>query len=195
MVSVYRQAFKELGKGFYMTTSLPGREMANLTSGLIDGSCGRSDVIFEKFGRDSLLLVNVPVMNVEFQVWTHLADLEATSLADFNDGKLRVGYRYGLVAVDREFKKWPGMQVSKVIHSEQGVKILAARRIDVYIDASERLNQAFKSVEFEADLRLLDVNLETTIYPMLNVKHREIVDVLEAVLKKQKPPDKDYLIY
>jgi hypothetical protein len=195
LVSIYRQAFKDIGKEFYMTTTLPGREMANITSGLIDGSCGRSKKIFERFGRDKLLLVNVPIMNVEFQVWTHMPDLEATSLADFSDGKLRVGYRYGLVVVDREFQKWPEMQVTKVIHSEQGVKMLAAKRIDVYIDASERLSQAFKTVEYATDLKQLDVNLQTTIFPMLNVKHREIADVLEAVLKKQKPADKDYLIY
>jgi ABC-type amino acid transport substrate-binding protein len=195
MVSVYRQAFKELGKEFYMTTTLPGREMANLTSGLIDGSCGRTDMIFEKFGRDSLVLVNVPVMNVEFQMWTHLADLDASKLSDLNDGKLRVGYRYGLVVVDRDFQTWPVDKVHRLIHSEQGVKMLAAKRIDVYIDASERLHQAFKAVEYKADLRLLDVSIEATIYPILNVKHREIVDVLETVLKKQKPSDKDYLIY
>ncbi len=195
LVSVYRHAFKELGKEFYMTTTLPGREMANLTSGLIDGSCGRSEKIFENFERDSIVLVNVPVMNVEFQVWTHLKDLDVSHLADLNDGKLRVGYRYGLVVVEREFQSFPEEQISKVIHSEQGVKMLAAKRIDIYVDASERLHQAFKRVQFDTDLKLLEVKLDTTIYPVLNAKHRAIADAFEAVLKKQKPEDKEYLIY
>lgn len=195
MVSAYRKAFKQMGKEFYMTTELPGRALANLNSGMADGSCARTKKVLGAFDRQQLIVIDVPVMRVEFQAWGHDAALEVGGVEGIIKQNLRVGYRYGLLNMEQFLQRVPQSHLQKVIHVEQGVKMLAAKRLDIYIDSTERVNQAIQSIEFNTDLYPLDVLLVEKAFPLLNSKHRDIAEGVGRHLREQIPPGKEYLFY
>ncbi|BFM14375.1 hypothetical protein R50073_05580 [Maricurvus nonylphenolicus] len=195
MVSAYRKAFKQVGKEFYMTTALPGRALANLNAGITDGSCARTEKVLNAFDQQRLIIIDVPVMRVEFQAWGHRAQLEVNGVEDIIQQKLRVGYRYGLLNMEQYLRDVPPSHLHKVIHVEQGVKMLAAKRLDIYIDSTERVNQAVQSIQFNTELYPLKVLLVEEAFPLLNSKHQDIAEGFAEHLREQIPPGKSYLFY
>jgi ABC-type amino acid transport substrate-binding protein len=193
-VSTYREAFSALGKSFFMTTALPGREIANIKSGLVDGSCGRSQNLVNAIGRKDIIIIDVPLANMEYRIWSLNKHLKILSAEDIISQKLSVGYRYGIIDLDDVFKKYPSIEKHRVIHVEQGLKMLAARRVDLFIDGKEPLITASHRITFNQSMYDLGVFLGNISYPILHSKHQDLAIPLTRELNKQKKENAKYLL-
>ncbi len=193
-VSVYREAFRALGKSFFMTTTLPGREIANIKSGLVDGSCGRNLNLVEALGSKDMIAIDVPLANMEYRIWSLNQNTKIENAEDILQQNLSVGYRYGVINLDSALKNFPSIEKHKIIHVEQGLKMLAAGRIDLFIEYKEPLIAASHKISFNQPMYDLGVFLDNIAYPILHSKHQNLAIPLTRELNKRKKDNAQYLL-
>lgn len=111
LLNLFRDAFDTLDMDFSMQPVPVRRAIAAASSGQADGDCFRLHDYIEISGTPNLVRVDVPVVNVDAQVWSHSPNLSVTSMGALPKVGSRVGYRRGIKWVEVFF--WIGNKASR----------------------------------------------------------------------------------
>jgi hypothetical protein len=190
---IYKQAFEALGYHFHMSHAPSLRDAANAKSGRTDGSCARS-LSFMKNRGENLVVVDVPLTKARFWAWSRSPDIKIFSFNDIVLHNYKIALRNGMVPIEVPLSKYPEIDPIRVTSSSQGLKLLAAGRIDLYIDERELILRPLNNMDIAAPIYHAGLLYEETVFPVLHQKHAGLADLLAQELRKQLSHDKAYLL-
>ena len=192
--NVYKTAFKALGYDFIMSYVPTARGASNLKSGYFDGSCARSST-FIQVQAENIIVIEVPIAFTQMKVWSLSDSSKITSLDDIDKTNASVAIITGLVNLEERLKKHPNININRVTYPEQGLKLLASGRVDLYIGVQELAVHTLKNTLIDRPLYDAGLLFEETMYPVLHKKHSAIADAFTQELYKQLEPGNDNIIH
>lgn len=190
---LYETAFSALGREFYMSYAPSARSIVNIKSGLVDGDCGRGDNFLKSEGGRDFVRVDAPVARVKYRVWSYSPDHLISNINDILKGHYSVAYRNG-VRIDELFKLYPSIKVYKTTSAEQALKMMAARRVDVFIDIDEVVVDLLQGTQLLEPIYNVGTLLEVDLYPVMHKKHSALAKQLSDKLKSQSSKENTYLL-
>ena len=186
IAGIYAEAFKRLGYGFRLV-SLPGeRSLVDANSGVVDGEALRiSQLDSNKY--PNLIQVLEPVKVLKDGAYAVDASIKINGWESLK-GK---GYKVGIFKGIKSFEKKLPLYVNKeniiaLSGFEQILKMLQARRIDIYIAATIMEESAQMKSDKYKDIVRVGIVEEKVLYPWLNKKHESLVPRLANALKAMK---------
>ena len=193
LIAVYRELLASLGIGFEFVDVPPGRGPIAVRTGDADGELGRT----WGYGLLNPELVRVAESNnaVEFAACATEASLgdRFPGWPAVREQRWRCEHRRGIPELaDLLAREVPPEQVSTVATIEQGLRRLQLKRIDLYLDVREAVEDhlAFGDVsaEFSAGPapRMLGVIQSTTGHAYLHRRHEALVPAITQALREMK---------
>ncbi|MEC8427204.1 MAG: hypothetical protein VXZ35_02175, partial [Pseudomonadota bacterium] len=177
----YTNAFKELGYGFSMIPLPRAREVAELASGRVDGTCGRG--LRPAFlDNRQLIKVDVAIGRSSKQMITTVAGIQ--SIEDIPSGT-EVYYVRGTQSSNRFLVGNPDFHAKGVNTIENGIKMLAAGRIEYLVDTSVLLSNVKDYLQLDQDFYRLNLSRPNQLYPYLNRRHSGLAEPLKRQMQKQ----------
>jgi len=190
---IYKRAFEALDYDFLMSHAPSLRGAANANSGRTDGSCARSLTFMKNQGKN-LIVIDVPLTKARYWAWSHSPEIKVASFDDIARHNYKIALRNGMAPIEIPLRQHPEINSIRVINSSQGLKLLAAGRVDLYIDERELILQPMQKTNISAPLYHAGLLHEETVFPVLHRKHAAIADAFTQQLRKQLNHDEAYLL-
>ena len=184
LLPLYQEAFDGLDLNFSMTSAPALRDIAEANAGRTDGQCMRSYEYAELERLENLHRVEVAVWTTDFQMWGHSPDTNVSQSSTDALTGYRVGYRRGFATVREYLKQRKATVSDNPITTVSGLKMLAARRLDIYIDGESSIEDARRGLLLRRPIYLLGTIERVKSYPYLHKRHRHLAAPLAAQLKR-----------
>lgn len=177
----YRRAFARVGYQFSMTSLPRAREIAELLSGRLDGSCARIDSAAYRHNK-AIIRLPVSVMQSSPQLISHIPKIR--SLRDIPQHE-SLAYVRGSSIAANILKGERDLTLTEVTSGEIGLKMLMGKRIDYLLDNSVVLTTLLK--EFYTDIPLYRHNVGPVaeLYPFINSKHGHLAERLTQEIENE----------
>ena len=184
-VALYTPAFDELGYDFEME-SMPGkRSISNVKNGIVDGECGRIQDLGTLDAITGMVRVDVEVLRLRNFLWTNSPALAALSIADIYASDYRIAYVRGYLAGANELRKRESSESLSVNSIEQGMRMLAAKRVEYLVAPKAAALQAVQELNLQEPIVIAAPLGYYSIYPYLNDRHADLAVPLAQALKRQ----------
>lgn len=186
---LYTEALQRFGYKFNYETHPPQRSLIEANSGRIDGLAARLEFDADlKRQYPNLIQVEEQIWSVSTGAYSHNPALHIESWESLGNQNLLVGYADGMISARRGVKKYVrpdnGIAATDVY---QGLKMLKAKRIDVFVDSDITIRNALENDEFKGvGFTRVGTVERYPLYPYLHKKHAEIAPKLAAALKAMK---------
>jgi len=184
LLPLYQEAFDALDLNFSMTSNPALRDVAEANAGRSDGQCLRSYNYAETEGVENLHRVEVLVWTGSYQMWGHSSDTNFSLKSTDAFTGYRIGYRRGIAPVRDYLKRRKVTVTEKPATTAIGIKMLAAKRLDIYIDGESSIADARRDLLLRQPLYLLGTIEQVKTYPYLHKRHRHLATPLAAQLKR-----------
>ncbi|BFM15336.1 hypothetical protein R50073_15190 [Maricurvus nonylphenolicus] len=188
--TLYQPVFEKLALQLELLEAPTSRAVSLLVNGSIDGMCGINPLLLTGEQLEHLIRIDVPVAISRLEVWSHTpADVEhIDSLLGRKD--VRVGHMRSQTTVENYLKALGVKSAVALNNARQGLKMLAANRLD-YVIIPHLYHRQEQSSLVDRFHRVGIIG-ETTIYPYLHKSHTDLAaDLnreLELHLKTWKNP-------
>jgi polar amino acid transport system substrate-binding protein len=186
IAGIYSEAFKRLGYRFTLV-SLPGeRSLVDANSGVVDGEALRiSHLDSHKY--PNLIQVLEPVKVLKDGAYA----VDPSIKIDGWESLRGKGYKVGIFKGIKSFEKKLPLYVKKeniiaLSGFEQILKMLQARRIDIYIAATIMEESAPMKSDKYKDIVRVGIVEEKAGYPWLHKRHKKLLSPLADTLKAIK---------
>jgi ABC-type amino acid transport substrate-binding protein len=178
--ALYRKAFDELGYQFAMVSLPRARELAELNSGRLDGSCARG--LKAPFNAlRPMIKVATPIVKYSIQILSNKAG------QSLSNGKVEAGSRVAYVRggnITKEYIPHLGsIRPTPVTNAAIGIKMLAAKRVDYLIDTTTTLSTTLKSLRIDQPIYTVRTFDENYLYPFLSHRHAMLATPLAGKLE------------
>jgi len=190
---IYKQAFEALDYDFLMSHAPSLRSAANSKSGRTDGNCART-LTFMKNGGTNLIVIDVPLTKARYWAWSLSPEVKVASFEDIARHHYKIALRHGMVPIEIPLSQYPEINSIRVINSSQGLKLLAAGRVDLYIDERELISHPMQKTKISVPLYHAGLLHEENVFPVLHRKHAAIADAFTQELRKQLNHNEAYLL-
>lgn len=185
--SFYGSVFKEMGYTLTMVALPRAREIAELNKGILDGTCARGN--YPPFNQSAnLIKLKTPIATVTYEVIATTPQPPFQHPADIPKGK-RIAFVRGSPIADKLLEKHPAKNRIPVTNVDIGMKMLAARRIDYYVDFYESYSEILHNENFSTAFFSISNFDPTPLYPYINKRHQHIKNTLEAEINAQLSDD------
>lgn len=186
MFLVYSEAFKRLGYNFRLI-SLPGeRSMVNANSGVVDGEAARiASIDLNKY--PNLIRAAEPIKVAKDGAYSVDTSIRINGWESLKGKEYKVGLFKGIKSVEQKLPLYVEKEnIVTLTDLVQCLKMLQARRIDIFIVATLIEESApMKSEEFK-DIKRVGIVEEKSVYPWLHKRHKDLVPRLADTLKAMK---------
>jgi len=186
MSLIYTEAFKRLGYNFKLM-NLPGeRAMADANSGVVDGEAGRIAYInSNKY--PNLIRVAESIIVMKDGAYSADASIKINGWESLKGKGFKVGLLKGVKSVEQKLPKYVEKEnIVTLTDFEQCLKMLQARRIDVFIGATLIEESALMKSDKYNDIKRVGIIEEKALYPWFHKRHKDLVPKLADTLKTMK---------
>jgi ABC-type amino acid transport substrate-binding protein len=186
MFSIYTEAFKRLGYNFKLV-SLPGeRAIVDANSGAVDGEAARiSYISLDKY--PNLIRVQEPIVIMKEGAYSVDTSIKIDGWESLRGTGYNVGFLRGIKSVEQKLPQYVEEKNIVILTDfEQSLKMLQARRIDVFIVSTQMEESTLmKSGEY-SDIKRVGIIEEKSLYPYFHKRHKDLVPRLAETLKAMK---------
>ncbi len=176
---ILQVAYQSIGYDLSAEVLPAERALILSNTGTLDGEVNRIKGINKKYR--SLLLVPVKINTLYGQAFTKTLNFPITGWESLRPYK--IGIRIGTKFAEKNTK---GMDVVKVENNDLLFKMLDLERLDVVVTSKQEGLLAIKK------LGIVDINflqpalMQLDLFHYLHIKHKKLVPLIEAQLKKMK---------
>lgn len=183
---IYQEAFKRLGYNLEYVEYKPKEASEKADSGKIDGEINR--VPDYNLKHPNLIRVEEPHFTMSFCAYTALPNVTLDGWQSLKDTTYNVVYRLGVKKCEIEIPQYvPASNIDTVNYVFNGLKKIASKKADIYIDVDSSIEEELNSDTFlESGIRKAGVMEQITAHAFLHKKHEALVLQLSQTLKEMK---------
>jgi polar amino acid transport system substrate-binding protein len=183
---IYSEAFKRLGYSF-TRTSLPGeRSLVDANIGAVDGVAARIASL-DPDQYPNLMQVAEPIFVFKDGAYSVDTSIRINGWESLRGKGYVVGLAKGIKSVEQKLPLYVEKEnIVTLTGFEQSLKMLQARRIDIFIASTLVEESALMKSDAYKDVKLVGIVEEKILYPWLNKKHQELAPRLADALKAMK---------
>lgn len=184
---LYRESFAALGYEFAMHHRPNQRSLMEAESGQSDGDCARTHDYTSQNPESRLVMVDTLIAQTTLEAWGHREGLTLSSTDELHREDWRIGYERGNVAVQALINQHSLPAVIPVVSSRSGLKMLAARRIDLFIGTSVSTRQILEQMTLPRPIYSAGDLMVLRGHAVMNERHRDLAPKLAKELKERLP--------
>lgn len=174
----YSRLFAQLGYDYQQISMPRGRETHELSSGNIDGTCGRT--YQHAFNQPNTVRVDHIIATSSIRVWSLSAADDIRSVEDLVAGR-RIAYTRGTTSLDQMLERYRG-SVAPITDLMTGIKMLAAGRIDYLIGIDNIYQSLITDTVFQTPIYGVGNLGLIEVYPYLHRSRSAVAEKLKALL-------------
>ena len=186
MSLIYTEAFKRLRYNFKLV-NLPGeRAMVDANSGVLDGEAGRiADLDSNKY--PNLIRVKESIIVMKDGAYSTDTSITINGWESLRGKGFKVGLLKGIKSVEQKLPQYVEKKnIITLTDLEQCLKMLQARRIDIFIVATLVEESALMKSNKYNDIKRVGIVEEKVLYPWFHKRHKDLVPKLADILKTMK---------
>lgn len=189
--SLFREAFKELGYDFKMHYRPNQRSLMEANAGTTDGDCARTHSYPDVDPHTQLVKVDALIARTSVEAWSHQKGLFVASVDQLQHTPYRIGYERGNMAVQALVDYYELPHLVQVPSTASGLKMLSAKRIDLFIGTSISIRQELEQLgpALPRPLHSAGHLKEIQGHPYLHRKHQHLAPALAQALRKRLPEE------
>lgn len=189
MEALYRDAFDALGYDFQMQHRPTQRSLQEAINGITDGECIRTGNVLERGPEFPLARVDVLLVSADLEVWSLDEEVRIGSLDDLLESDYSIGYPRGAEAIPELIARHRIDNAHPVASTEVGLRMLAAGRIDLYVEAGTVIRLTLRELELPQTPHSAGVLMRLDGYPYLNRRHQDLLPALTRELRTRVPSE------
>ncbi len=192
MEVLYRDAFDALGYDFQMQHRPSQRSLQEAVHGVTDGECIRTGNVLTRSEDFELIRVDALLVTADLEAWGTEKPEESTrfsSMADLAQGDYRIGYPRGAEAVPELIARFQVENTHPVANPEVGLRMLAAGRLDFYVDTGPVIRMTLREMDLPVPLYAVGKLMPLEGYPYLNRRHQHLLPDLARELRARLSPE------
>lgn len=180
--ATYSVLFKKLGYGFEQISMPRARETHELSSGKVDGSCGRT-MVHESHQPNSIR-VKEAILETNIRIWSRIPYGEINSIEEIPVKKSLAVVR-GTTYFDKKLEAYNG-NVVQTPSMEAGVKMLAAGRVEYLVGFEISFQNLIGETIIESPIYAVGKLDSLKIYPYFHQRRSGLALELEKIMQKNK---------
>ena len=186
MSLIYTEAFKRLRYNFKLV-NLPGeRAMVDANSGALDGEAGRIAYL-DSNKYPNLIRVTESIIVMKDGAYSADTSITINGWESLRGKGFKVGLLKGIKSVEQKLPQYVEKKnIITLTDFEQCLKMLQARRIDLFIGATLVEESALMKSGKYNDIKRVGIVEEKALYPWFHKRHKDLVPKLADTLKTMK---------
>jgi len=186
MSTTYTEAFSRMGCGFKLISQPGERAMIDANQGIVDGEAGRISNI-DKIKYANLIMVPYPIVTTKDGAYATDHSININGWESLVGKPYRVGLIKGIKSVEQKLPLYVDKaNIVTLSDPEQSLKMLQAKRIDLFIAGTQIEDSAFMKSGAYDDVKLVGIVETKVLYPWLHKRHENLVQRLADTLKTMK---------
>jgi len=186
MSTTYTEAFSRMGCGFKLISQPGERAMIDANQGIVDGEAGRISNI-DKIKYANLIMVPYPIVTMKDGAYATDHSININGWESLVGKPYRVGLIKGIKSVEQKLPLYVDKaNIVTLSDPEQSLKMLQAKRIDLFIAGTQIEDSAFMKSGAYDDVKLVGIVETKVLYPWLHKRHENLVQRLADTLKTMK---------
>ena len=187
MKLVYSEAFNRIGFGFKLFGNPGERSLIEVGVGNFDGEAARIANLKKNNIYPNLIRVNEPIITLFDGAYALDTSIQVNGWASLQGTDYEIGILKGVKSVEANLiSNVAKKNIVYLSNTEQLVKMLLARRIDLFIISTQIENSALMKSPQTQSITRVGIAGEKTLYPYMNKKHMDLSLKLAATLKAMK---------
>lgn len=175
-----------MGYGFKLISQPGERAMIDANQGIVDGEAGRIKNIDSK-RYANLIRVPYPIATMKDGAYAIDASIKIEGWESLSGKPYRVGLLKGIKSVEQKLPRYVDHAHIVTLSSvEQCLKMLHARRIDVFIVGTQVEETGYMKSGAYKDVKCVGIVETKVLYPWLHQRHKNLVQPLAEILKTMK---------
>lgn len=186
LVLIYTEAFRQLGVEVQFRTVPAPRALAEAQAGAIDGELARG-LEYETL-QPSLIRVAEPTIMIALGAYGRDPGIRFNSIEELRGTRYRVECHGGYPIMEKLLAAViPPGQLTRINHTEQGLRKVALGRTDIYIDIEDLADPILASQPSGlANVYKVGVMERRPMFAYLNRRHALLAQRLAEVLRKMR---------
>ena len=189
----YNSVFKQLNRKFVMRYAPPARAVLDLINGQADGTCGRTIWLEKLWPNADLIRINTPISYNSYQAWSHDPNFIVNNFDDIAEKKYRAAYKRGYLNITHFTADRNDLDLMTVSQISHGLKMLAAKRIDIFIGHNIEITKSLRGESINSPLYLVGEILKEPSYVYLHGRHKALSSEFALVFRENLEKYKDIL--
>ena len=184
--TIYKEAFNRMGYEFKLISQPGERAMIDANQGIVDGEAGRIKNIDRK-RYANLIRVPYPIVTIKDGAYAIDESIKIEGWESLVGKPYKVGLLKGIKSVEQKLPLYVDeahiVTLSSVV---QCLKMLQARRIDVFIVGTQVEDTAYMKSGDYKEVKRVGIVESKELYPWLNQRHKNLIQPLAETLKSMK---------
>ena len=186
MLAIYTEAFSRMGYGFKLISQPGERAMIDANQGAVDGEAAR---IINIDNKKYANLIRVPhrIGSAKDGAYSTDHSIKINGWESLAGTEYKVGLLKGIKSVEQKLPLYVDkMNIVTLSAVEQCLKMLLAKRIDLFIVSTQIEDSTFMQSGAYKEVKLVGIVETKLLYPWLHKRHKNLVPRLADTLKTLK---------
>jgi polar amino acid transport system substrate-binding protein len=181
--AIYTEAFSRMGYGFKLMSQPGERAMIDANQGIVDGEAGRiSSIDKQKYA--NLIMVPYPIITMQDGAYSTDISIRINGWESLRGKPYKVGLLKGIKSVEQKLPLYVDKtNILTLSDPEQCLKMLQAKRIDLFIVDTQIEDSSFMQSGAYKDVKRVGIVEAKVLYPWLHRRHKNLVGRLAEMLK------------
>jgi polar amino acid transport system substrate-binding protein len=186
MSAIYTEAFRRMGYGFKLISQPGERAMIDANQGVVDGDAGRiMNIDREKYA--NLIRVPLPIVTMQDGAYAIDDSIKIEGWESLVGKPYKVGLLKGIKSVEQKLPLYVDQKnIVTLSGVEQCIKMLKARRIDVFIVGTQIEDTAYMKDGAYKEVKRVGIVETKVLYPWLHKRHKSLAQPLADTLNAMK---------
>ena len=186
MLAIYTEAFRRMGYGFKLISQPGERAMIDANQGIVDGEAGRiSNIDMKKYA--NLIMVPYPIVTMQDGAYATDYSIKVNGWESLAGKPYRVGLLKGIKSVEQKLALYIDKKnIVTLSEPEQCLKMLQAKRIDVFIVGTQIEDSTFMQSGAYKEVKCVGIVETKVLYPWMHKRHKNLIRPLADTLKTMK---------
>jgi hypothetical protein len=184
--AIYTEAFRRMGYGFKLINQPAERAIVDANEGAVDGEAARI-VNIDKKTYPNLIRVPFSILTVIDVAYSTDHSIKVDGWQSLAGKPYRVGLLKGYKSVEQKLPLYVNeTQIIRLSDPEQCMKMLLAKRLDLFIFSNEIEDSTFWQSGAYREVKCVGIVEKKLCYPWLHKRHQNLVRPLADTLKTMK---------
>jgi len=190
MSATYTEAFRRMGYGFKLISQPGERAMIDANQGIVDGEAGRiSNIDKKKYA--NLIRVPYPIVTMQDGAYSTDPSIKINGWESLAGKPYKVGLLKGIQSVEQKLALYfDKKNIVTLSDPEQCVKMLLAKRIDIFIVGTQIEDSTFMQSDAYKAVKRVGIVETKVLYPWLHKRHKNLVRRLAETLKTMRSEER-----
>ena len=186
MSTIYTEAFGRIGYTFKLICQPGERAMIDANQGAVDGEAARIMNI-DRGKYPNLIRVPYPILTMKDGAYAIDGSIKIDGWKSLESKPYTVGLLKGIKSVEQRLQRYiDETHIVTLSDVEQCLKMLMAKRIDVFIAGTQIEDSVFMRSGAYNEVKCVGIVESKVLYPWLHKRHQDLVQPLADTLRKMK---------